>query len=173
MGWRHLFGRRDGRSDLGRDNLTVFVGGEEVSGLIVYGLLARGSRRPDFPYGAWALAGEVREFTLVGEAWEVARWDVPVGAWGTAGEFVAVVRATFEAVIAGGAQVAWIGAEGVPFCDPPELFDAECMSGGVLAWMTDDGAFGCPLDPDSPLVPVDDECLAMLRRHSAGLADVE
>jgi hypothetical protein len=61
----------------------------------------------------------------------------------------------------------------VPFCDAPQLFDADCMSGGVLAWMTDAGAFGCPLDPDLPLVPVGDECLAMLRRHSVGLADVE
>jgi hypothetical protein len=47
------------------------------------------------------------------------------------------------------------------------------MSGGVLGWMTDDGAFGCPLEPDLPLASVDDECPAMLRRHSAGLADVE
>lgn len=35
------------------------------------------------------------------------------------------MRATFEAVIAGGVRVAWIGAEGVPFCDAAQLFDVK------------------------------------------------
>ncbi|GAA3594615.1 hypothetical protein [Kribbella ginsengisoli] len=158
---------------LARDSLTVFVGGEEMPGFIVYGLFPRGSHRPQFPSDAWILADEVRDFTLIGEAWEVPRWDVPIAVWRTGAEFVAAVRTTFEALIAAGSRVAWIGAEGVPFCDAPQLFDVNCMSGGVLAWMTDDGAFGCPLEPDLPLIPVDDECLQMLRRHSVGLADVE
>ncbi|WBQ07841.1 hypothetical protein [Kribbella sp. CA-293567] len=156
-----------------RESLVVVVGGEETSGLIVYGLSPRGSRRPEFPFGVWDVAGEVAEFTLVGGTWEVPMWEVPVSVWPVKDQFEGAVRATFEAVIAGGCRVAWIGAEGMPFCDPPLLFEPACMSGGVLAWMTDDGAFGCPMDPDLPIAAADDECLRMLRRHSYGLADAE
>ena len=47
------------------------------------------------------------------------------------------------------------------------------MSTGILAWMTDDADFDCPLDPDMPIAFADDERLLMLRRHSQGLADAE
>ncbi|GAA3594590.1 hypothetical protein GCM10022235_77280 [Kribbella ginsengisoli] len=149
------------------------MGGEEVPGVIVYGLLPRGSRRPGFPSGAWILADEVCDWTLYGEVWEVAMWEVPIAIWRTGDEFVVAVRTTLAAVIAGGCRVAWVGAEGLPFCDPPSLLHPDCMSGGVLAWMTDDGSFECPLDPDLPLAPVGDERLLALRRHARGLADAE
>lgn len=158
---------------LARDALSVFVGGEEMPGFIVYGLFPRGSSRPVFPAEAWILAGAVREFTLIGEAWEIPRWDVPIAVWWTGDQFIAAVRATFAAIINGGGRVAWIGAEGLPFCDAPQLFDTDCMSGGVLAWMADVGAFDCPLNPDSPLTPVNDESLKTLKNHARGLADVE
>jgi hypothetical protein len=98
---------------------------------------------------------------------------VPIAVWWTGDQFAAAVRATLAAIIHGGSRVAWIGAEGLPFCDAPQLFDTNCMSGGVLAWMTDIGAFDCPLDPDLPLAPVNDESLHCLRHHARGLADVE
>jgi hypothetical protein len=69
-----------------------------------------------------------------------------------------------------GCRVAWVGAEGIPFCDPPGLFDPDCMTGGVLAWLTSDGWFGCPLDPDQPLEPAPDRQLLRLRRWAGRLA---
>ena len=37
-----------------RDNLTIFVDGDEVPGIIVYGVFALGSGRPvDFPAASW------------------------------------------------------------------------------------------------------------------------
>ena len=61
-----------------------------------------------------------------------------------------------------GCRVAWVGAEEIPFCDPPGLFDPACMTGGVLAWPID-GSFGCPLDPDQPLTAASDEEMLQLR----------
>lgn len=155
-----------------RDCLTIFVEGKEVPGLIVYGLAVLGSRhQTGFPSNAWRAVSQVDVYTLRGEAWEVGTWDVPIIIWPAREEFVAAVRLTLGAMIEGGCRVAWVGAEGLPFCDPPQLFDPDCMSGGVLAWMTDDGTFDCPLDPDSPLAPVPDAQLRVLRGHSKGLAD--
>jgi hypothetical protein len=53
----------------------------------------------------------------------------------------------------------------------PDLFDPASMSGAVLAYMTSAGDFRCPIDPDSPVQPVNDEDLLQLRRHAQGLAD--
>lgn len=157
---------------LARDSLVVVVDGEEIPGLIFYGLAAPGSRRPGvFPSSRWRSAPPVVEFLLHGEAWEVVAWELPVIIWPLGDEFVDAVRSTLDALIRQGCRVAWAGAEGVPFCDPPQLFDPACMAGGVLAWMTDDGAFGCPLHPDLPIASADAECLYMLRNHSRGLAD--
>jgi hypothetical protein len=98
---------------------------------------------------------------------------MPVVIWPTGDDFVRAVRSTLRELIEGGCRAAWVGAEGVRYCDPPRLFDPGCMSRGVLAWMTNEGDFDCPLDPDLPIAAADDECLRMLRRHSLGLADAE
>lgn len=82
-----------------------------------------------------------------------------------------VIRASLTAIIEAGCCVARVGAEGFPFCDPPQLFDPSCMAGGVLAWMTGRGQFMCSLDPDAPVSPVPDEQLLLLRNHAHGLAD--
>ena len=81
------------------------------------------------------------------------------------------VRVTLQAMVDRGARVAWLGAEGVPFCDPPELFSPECMSGGVLGWITDSGEYSCELDPDRPIARAADDTLLKLRLHARGLAD--
>jgi hypothetical protein len=159
-------------SAVARDSLTIFVDGEEVPGLIVYGLTTRGTHRsPTFPSDVWTAAPEAKEFTLYGECWEVKAWEVPIVIWPIADEFANATRLTLAVMIESGFRVTWIGAEGVPFCDPPQLFDPDCMSGGVLAWMTDDGDFDCPLDPDRPLLPVSDDRLRTLRSYARGLAD--
>jgi hypothetical protein len=157
---------------LARDALTVVVGGEEAPGLIAYGLTAPGGwRQGRFPADAWPAAPEADEIVLHGEGWRVYAWEVPVVRWPGGVSFTNAVRRTLEALTRGGCAVAWAGAEGLPFCDPPGLFDPACMSGGVLAWMTDDGQFACPLDPDRALSPVSDAELLKLRRYALGLAD--
>ena len=157
---------------LARDALVVVVDGEEVPGLIVYGLCERGACRPiEFPHGAWPADPEAGVYALHGDVWEVMLWEIPMIIWPADEAFRAAVQATLRALTNAGCRVAWIGAEGLPFCDPPDLLDPACMSGGVLAWMTDDGAFDCPLDPDRPLTPVDDGYLLSLRSHAEGLAD--
>lgn len=157
---------------LARDGLTIFVGGDEEPGFIAYGLTAPdGWRDVAFPADAWLAQPEPETFDLRGDNWRVHGWEVPVIIWPTGLDFLTAVNHTLDALIRGGCRVAWVGAEGVPFCDPPGLFDPECMSGGVLAWMTDDGRFDCPLDPDRVLIPVSDDKLLELRLHSLGLAD--
>ncbi|MER7245693.1 hypothetical protein [Kribbella sp. NPDC000426] len=155
-----------------RDSLVVVVDGDEVPGISVYGLARCGVRRTTvLPLDPWYGAIAVDEFTLRGDAWEIPSWDLPIVIWPTIDEFPATIRTLLAAVIESGCVVAWIGAEGLPFCDPPQLFDPTCMSGGVLAWMTDDGRFECKLDPDAPVPAVPDQTLLMLRRHAGGLAD--
>jgi hypothetical protein len=158
---------------LTKESLTIFVDGEEVPGVIVYGLLApRSEQNVTFPSDAWIASPEVEDFSLYGEGWKVLTWEVPVVLWPPAQQFQAAVRATLEAMVERGSRVAWIGAEGVPYCDPPDLFSPHCMSGGVLAWMTDSGDCSYSLNPDGPLTPVGDEVLLQLRHHARGLADV-
>lgn len=155
---------------LARDSLTIFVQGDEEPGLIAYGLttpeLWQGA---DFPTDVWIAEPEPETFALIGEDWRVHGWEVPIIIWPTGLDFEIAVRSMLAALVRGGCRVAWIGAEGVPFCDPPNLFDPDCMSGGVLAWMTDDGRFDCPLDPDRALTSVNDGVLSSLREHALGL----
>ena len=103
-----------------------------------------------------------------GEGWQVRGWDVPLLVWPTGDAFRDAVRATLEALIAGGARVAWVSASGVPFYDPPGLLDPGYMSGGVLAWLTEDGWFGCPINPDQPWATASDEEMLELRRRAEG-----
>lgn len=155
-----------------RDVLTVVSGGEEFPGVIAYGLFRPGDRRSDgIPQLRWQDLHATDEFVLRGEAWEVVGWEFAFDAWPESAEWTSAIRATLAAHLDAGCRVAWIGAEGIPFCDPPRLFEPTCMSGGVLAWMTAE-EFECPLDPDQPLVPVSDETLELLREHAKGLADV-
>jgi hypothetical protein len=155
-----------------REALTIFHGGrEELPGLIFYGLLsAEHGGRPQFPTKAWSEAAEPEELHLHGEGWRIIGWELPVHVWPRGSAFESAVRATLAELVSTGARVAWVGAEGIPFVEPPALFDPGLMAGGVLAWMTDDGKFACPLDPDEPIPRISDETLQGLRRHAGQLA---
>lgn len=156
-----------------RDALVVVVDGEEVPGITIYGLARRGHRRTAvFPSQAWIGEPSVDEFVLRGDTWEITCWELPIVVWPTRDELMDAVRVSLAALIEADCSVASLGAEGLPFCDPPALFDPRCMSGGVLASMTARGQFECALHPDGPLSPVSDEQLSILRRHAKGLADV-
>lgn len=112
-------------------------------------------------------------FTLWGDAWEVIRWDVPIKMWPTSAELGVAVKLILDELIGSRSRVAWIGAEGVPFCDPPQLFDPLCMTGAVLAWATEDGTSDVDIDLDAPVTPAADDVLRQLRRYASGLADVD
>ena len=156
-----------------RDSLLVIVDGEEVPGITMYGLARRGERRPvEFPSDAWIGRPDGDEFILHGNTWEITTWDLPILVWPTVDDLAAAIRVSLAAFIEAGCSVAWVGAEGLPFCDPPQLFDPACMSRGVLAWMSAQGEFECPVDPNGPISPISDERLLMLRRYAQGLADV-
>ena len=153
-----------------REQLAIIRGGTEVPGVTFHGLFAAdGARRPAFPREAWAPDVEVQSSTLHGKRWQVLLWDVAFPEWPAGDAWRASVRTTFEVLVASGARVAWIGREGF-FVDPPALFEP-VMSGGVLAAMTSDGDFVCPLDPDAPIAAIGDADLLRLRSVSAGLAD--
>lgn len=120
-----------------RDALVVIVDGDEVPGITIYGLAGRGRRRAAaFPGEAWIGEPDIHEFVLHGDAWEIIAWDLPILVWPTGNELRTAVRVALASLVGAGCSVAWVGAEGLPFYDPPGLFDPTCISGGVLAWMT-------------------------------------
>ncbi|WP_460813554.1 hypothetical protein [Nocardioides korecus] len=155
-----------------RDSLTVFVAGDEVPGLIVYALHAPGAPSLDWPVSDWPVDREPTSFRLHGDQWEVVGWDVAMQSWPLGREWRGAVRTLFDRLIAGGAVIAWLGAEGCPFADPPDLFAPEHMTGGVLAAATQQGEFFCPLDPERPVEALGPGEMAVLRDRARGLADV-
>lgn len=100
--------------------IDCFVDGEEKPGLIAYGLAGPGAWRDVvFPADAWFAQSEPEVFDLYGESWRVHVWEVPLATWPTGIGFQGAVSRTLDALIRCGSAVAWIGAEGIPFCDPP------------------------------------------------------
>jgi len=154
-----------------REGLTVFFDGEERPGVIFYALARPGTTNSVvFPIGLWP-RGEARPFRLGGESWEVHGWDLALGEWPRGIDWTRAVHDTLKSLVDAGAVVAWVGAEGCPFSDPPDLLSPEWMSGGVLAAITSAGEFICAIDPDLPVQALSDDELASLRRHARGLAD--
>lgn len=154
-----------------REVLTVFFDGDELPGVIFYALRPSGTgAEPDFPTDIWPDT-DTRGFRLHGHSWEVLGWDVVIHRWPSRGQWRETVRLTFQHLIEGGAVVAWLGAEGSPFSDPPYLFSPEWMTDSVLAAMTSDGDFVCAVDVDQPVQTLPDDELSRLRQHAQGLAD--
>jgi hypothetical protein len=155
-----------------REQLEIVWRGEQVPGVTFYGLFPRSAGATSlFPEALWPAGVEVGSSILHNERWEVVVWDVAVAAWPSGEAWTRSVRGTLEALVDGGARVAWIGLEGF-FCDPPDLFEPALMSEGVLAAMTADRDFRCPVDPDRPLASLTDEDLPRLRGASDGLSNV-
>lgn len=157
------------------EGLVVVGDGEFVPGFIVYGLGASGCVSTDLPDaiadGLWDGPGPgVKLFRLHGEGWEVMLWEIRVSRWPTGLEWRQKQANLFDAMIAQGAAVVWIG-DGFNFSDPPWLFDPRYMSGGVLVWRTSGGQQGGELDPMASSVPISDEEMLRLRYLAAGLAD--
>jgi hypothetical protein len=161
-----------------KEGLVILVwdpeegGHEEAPGFRLYGLaepyrLSKDLLRGDYGFGEVAYNSR-----LFGDRWEVMLWDIRVYRWPTGEEWRETIRTLLSTIITGGARVAWMGSEYLPFSDPPSLFHPEHMD-GLPAWMTADGRSGIPLDPLEPWVEKCIEELPRIREFAAGLADVE
>lgn len=155
---------------LARTNLTIFAEGQEVPGVIIYGLGPPGAIKVEPSTLEWTARRTTSLGQLSGPGWQVVLWEVRLTPWPAGREWDELLETTLVSMLDAGAAIAWVGAEGLPFADPPDLFAAEHMHGGVLAWRTPDGGGG-QLDPDEPLSPIPDEELILLRAEARGLAD--
>lgn len=120
---------------------SVFVDGEERTGYILYGLWSEAAA-PCEQLDARALrvgAAIARPFRLVGDGWNVLGVDCAFVSDLDYREALDRLEGQMDAIIAAGARVAWMGSEGLPFADPPDLFTVEWMEGGVLAGRTREG----------------------------------
>lgn len=113
------------------DSLGIFWNGEEVTGILVYGLWAGDIVTPPaFPSAMWPADTEVRARRLWGEGWTVWLWEIRIWSWPPDDRWRAVIRGTLEVALLAGADIAWCAVEGC-FADPPALFDLATMAEGV------------------------------------------
>lgn len=128
---------------------SVFIDGTEELGFILYGLwtgVVESTMRLDG--GELDLGdGLFRPFRLFGDGWTILGCDVGFRNPNAYRLGMAHVERVFDRILLKGASVAWMGYEGLPFADPPELFTIEWMEGGVVAAKGCDGVFLSGLDP--------------------------
>lgn len=120
-------------------------------------------------HDSWPMSVVPGSFRLGGSGWEVFAWEIAIETWPELSDWIVSARATLEALVDAGAPVAWMAPEGF-FCDPPDLFAPDCMSGAVIASLVADGSFLCPIDAEGRLVGISDADLLVLRQSSPGLA---
>lgn len=156
-----------------RNQLRIFFQGDEVPGFIVYGLAPRDTFVDGVQLRLAPAVEQVRQNLLHGEWWAIQLCEVAISEWPSQQRWPKLLEQSLREMVDKGAKLAWIGAEGLPFADPPWLFSAEAMSGGVLAWMASDGSAHVDADLDSPISPVGDDELDALRHIGAGLADAD
>lgn len=121
---------------------SVFVDGVEMSGFILYGLWAGTA-----PSATAIELKELRRTTtslralkLTGDRWQILMFEAAFSEDATYRTAAMEHSRWLQEILRDGAQVAWLGSAGLPFADPPELFTAEWMEGGVLAAQTLGGA---------------------------------
>ncbi|MGW2092864.1 hypothetical protein [Promicromonospora sukumoe] len=120
---------------------SVFIDGDEMLGLILYGLWAGASppiNASDLPE-LDPLGTSVRPFQLVGEGWSIRGLDVGFAAETSYRAAVEGWDGLLDTFLDRGASLAWLGSEGLPFADPPDLFTTEWMEDGVLAARSAEG----------------------------------
>ena len=153
-----------------RDSLGIFWNGEEVDGLLVYGLWHGDViASPAIPLDDWPSSTEEKVRRLFGEGWTVWMWEIRVLGWPGPAHWVEFVTAILRAITGAGAAVSWAGLEGM-FVEPPDLFRPEEMSGGVWAAMLASGEFFPPPRLDDEFRPLDDATLRRLQRVSTGVS---
>jgi hypothetical protein len=146
---------------------SVFVDGTEMLGFIVYGLWRGGSVTAASAGLQAGLhrggAGTAHAFRLFGDGWTVLGWDL---GFEDADEYrtaLTQVETLLDHALGAGACVAWMGYEGLPFADPPDLFTVEWMEGGVIAAKTAGGELLSGVDATGPLRPLSPGQLAGLQ----------
>jgi hypothetical protein len=145
------------------DLLTVYIDGDELPGLIFYGLEALEHRRSvQIPFHAWPAVSAQEEHVLQGDHWRVQMWTVALERIPPPGVLEHGVAATLQAFIEAGCVVAWVAFEG-NFCDPPALFSPECMSGGVVTALNAKGKRWNKLDARGRVTTLTDDELLELR----------
>ena len=154
-------------SNAGRS--SVFIDGTEVLGFIVYGLWS-GDLASTTEVNDESLPVQdatLRPFRLFGDGWTILGYDV--GFHGLAAYQSAISKAEIllDSILDLGAHVAWMGYEGLPFADPPDLFTSEWMEGGVLAGKTRDGIFRSGIDTTSGHFPLDLHQMSCLESAAA------
>jgi hypothetical protein len=155
-----------------RESMVVFWDGEESPGFLAYGLSRPGPwNGGPFPVDLWPKDTEAEPWVLYGDRWQVFLWTVRLPAFPSNRPWTEAAHKSLEWIINGGCKVAWLGAEGLPFCDPPSLFSPTEMQNGVIAALRSSGEFLCPLDPDEPMRFLTDAEMAQLRTYAVGLAD--
>jgi hypothetical protein len=149
-----------------RDSLGIFWSGEEVDGILVYGLwLDPVHEPPDFPSASWPLGTEWKATWLGDSGWRVLLWDIRPAGWPKAEKWGATIRATLQALKAAGAKVAWCGLEGF-FVDPPNLFETQHMGESVWAVLDAEGVLHGPPSLDGPFETVPSNILELLRKQT-------
>lgn len=152
-------------------DLRIVVDGDEVPGFLVYGLGPRHRFPEDARLDLAPGLGEGEFYLQTGQQWEVLIRGVSIDLWPSPDAWTTAIERCLRQMLNLGAVVAWIGAEGLPFADTPDLFDEGQMAGGVLAWASADGGRGGEVSLDRPLMSVRSEEFARLRDASAGLAE--
>ena len=110
-------------------------------------------------------------FLLGGAAWLVSGWTAAVSRWPDEQQWSGLVETWLHDLNDQGAVVAWLGYEGAPYVDPPDLFDPAWMSGAVLSARTADGHCMQRFHPDRPLATLSDDELQVVRDRTRGCSD--
>ena len=153
--------------------LTVFMDGEEVPGIMLYGLDSTvNDSEPCFPYSAWPWFVGLQTFILGGTRWRVRLWEIALSEIPSSELLWDATATTFGVFIDAGCLAAWIGMEG-GFCDPPSLFLPECMSGGVIAARSASGKQWGRFGTSNPFSRLGDEDLLDLRIETQSLASAD
>jgi len=156
-----------------REVLTVYVGGDEVPGVLLYGLESPANdREPRFPGEAWPGFVALKTYVFHGEFWRVRLWEVALSGIPPIDVLEHATSDTFDAFIGSGFVAAWMGLEG-SFCDPPSLFLPECMSGGIVTARSASGKRWNRLYTAHSFQPLSNEDLLALRAEVYPLASVE
>jgi hypothetical protein len=140
----------------------VYWRGEEVLGLLLYGLRAPDQQpRPALvlPAGAQAAA----PYELHGDDWAVDLWTIRAVEGLPAGEeWRSLLERLLGRLLDAGYQAAWFALEG-DFADPPHLFDPDLMGESVYAAATPETGFITHDDGDGELQTLTDAELERLR----------
>lgn len=151
------------------DALGVVFRGEEVPGLLVYGIGEPGwhTGLPPVEGSGWV---EVGRWVLVTEHAHVVVVTLAVTDMGELRRaWPAPLDRASDVLLAHGAVACWWMLEAAAYADPPALFDP-AETGGVLGWVTRQEGTGWP-GLDDPATDVPPESLLRLRSLTAGLSD--